>query len=203
MALSRKFLTAMGIETDKVDEIITAHRETVDALKEERDSYKEDAEKLVEVQKELDKAKKQIADSEEADGKDKWKVKYDALKEEYDEYKTGVTAKETKQKKSDAYRALLKEVGVSEKRIGAVLKVTDLDAVELDENGKLKDSENLRKSIKDEWSDFIMVEEKKGANTENPPAGANGADGHVPSRAAQVAAKHYELMYGKKAEESK
>ena len=32
MALTRKFLTAMGIEDDKIDEIITAHSETVNAL---------------------------------------------------------------------------------------------------------------------------------------------------------------------------
>lgn len=33
MALTRKFLAAMGIEADKIDSIIDAHTETVDALK--------------------------------------------------------------------------------------------------------------------------------------------------------------------------
>ena len=45
MALSRKFLAAMGIEADKIDEIITAHVETVDGLKKERDDLKEKADK--------------------------------------------------------------------------------------------------------------------------------------------------------------
>ena len=58
MALTRKFLSALGIEADKVDEIINAHAETVNALKEERDNYKADAEKLPAVQKELDELKK-------------------------------------------------------------------------------------------------------------------------------------------------
>ena len=31
MALTRKFLAALGIEADKIDEIINAHSETVDA----------------------------------------------------------------------------------------------------------------------------------------------------------------------------
>ena len=44
MALTRKFLSALGIEEDKVDEIIKAHTETVDALKEQRDELKADAE---------------------------------------------------------------------------------------------------------------------------------------------------------------
>ena len=44
MALKRNFLSALGIEADKIDEIINAHAETVDALKEERDEYKKKAE---------------------------------------------------------------------------------------------------------------------------------------------------------------
>ena len=196
MALSRKFLTAMGIEDDKVDEIIKAHRETVDALKEERDRFRDDAEALPDVQKKLDAAEKKVSEYESADGKDKWKLKYDALKEEFDNYKSDVSAKETRQKKSDAYRELLKAAGVSEKRLAAVLRVTNLDELEFDEDGKIKDSDKVKESIKSEWSDFIAKEEKKGAETETPPKG-QGGEGHVPSRAAQIAAKHYEAVYGK------
>ena len=58
MSLTRKFLKAMGIEDEKVDQIIEAHSETVDALKEERDGYKADAEKLPEVQRRLEAANK-------------------------------------------------------------------------------------------------------------------------------------------------
>ena len=42
MALTRKFLSALGIEEAKIDEIISAHADTVNALKEQRDSYKAD-----------------------------------------------------------------------------------------------------------------------------------------------------------------
>ena len=45
MAFTRKFLSAMGIEADKVDEIINAHIEVVDGLKEERDNFKKNADK--------------------------------------------------------------------------------------------------------------------------------------------------------------
>ena len=38
MSLTRKFLSALGIEDDKVDEIISAHTDTVNALKEQRDA---------------------------------------------------------------------------------------------------------------------------------------------------------------------
>ena len=43
MSLTRKMLKAMGIEEEKIDQIIEAHSETVDSLKADRDTYKEDA----------------------------------------------------------------------------------------------------------------------------------------------------------------
>ena len=58
MALTRKFLSALGIEAEKIDEIIDAHTDTVNALKEERDKYKASHEALQGVQKELDDLKK-------------------------------------------------------------------------------------------------------------------------------------------------
>ena len=166
MALTRKFLAALGIEADKVDEIITAHTETVDALKSERDTYKADAGNLQEVQKELDETKAQL----EASGKNAWKVKYDALKEDFDQYKAEQAAKESKASKEAAYKALLENAGVSPKRIAAVLKVTDLDGIELDNSGNIKDADKVTASIKEEWADFIQTTSTKGANTATPPA---------------------------------
>ncbi len=166
MALTRKFLAALGIEADKVDEIITAHTETVDALKSERDTYKADAGKLQEVQKELDETKAAL----EASGKNAWKVKYDALKEDFDQYKADQVAKESKASKEAAYKALLENAGISPKRIAAVLKVTDLDGIELDDSGNIKDSDKVTETIKEEWADFIQTTSTKGANTATPPA---------------------------------
>lgn len=168
MALTRKFLTAMGIEEDKVDEIITAHSETVNALKEQRDGYKADAEKLPDVQKELDEVKA----AAEKNGKDAYKVKYEALKEDFEQYKKEQKEKEVHAKKADAYRAILQEVGISEKRINSVLKVSDVDAIELDDEGKVKEADELKKAIGEEWADFIVKTETKGANTATPPAGS-------------------------------
>ena len=165
MALTRKFLSALGIEQDKVDEIIENHTDTVDALKKERDKYRADSEKLESVQKELDELK-----AAKKDG-DSFEVKYKAIKEEFENYKQDVAKKETAGKKEAAYRALLRDVGVSEKRIDAVLKVTSLDDLTLDEKGCLEGSADLKKAIKTEWADFIVSEGRKGAETETPPSG--------------------------------
>ena len=168
MAFTRRFLSALGIEAEKIDEIINAHIEVVDGLKEERDNFKKDAEKLADVEKELTKAKEKLAKNGE--GETVSKEDYDKLKNEYDDYKADITAKTTRTEKENAFRELLKSVGVSEKRFNAIIKVSDIDGLELDKDGKIKDAEKHTESVKSEWADFIETTTTKGANTANPPA---------------------------------
>lgn len=173
MAFSRKFLSALGIESDKVDEIIEAHIGVVDGLKEERDNYKKDAEKLAEVQKELNKANEKLA--KKGEGETVTKEDYDSLKKEYDDYKADIEAKNTRTEKENAFRELLKSVGVSEKRLNAIIKVSDIDGIELDKDGKIKDADKRTETVKTEWADFIETTTTMGAKTANPPA--NGGKG--------------------------
>lgn len=168
MALSRKFLTALGIEADKIDEIINAHSETVEALKEERDSYKEKAEGFDKAQKDLEKANKTIEDLNKEDA---YKVKYEALKEDFDSYKKEVETEKTNTKKMDAYKALLKEIGISDKHINSVSKLAELDKIVLDKEGKIDGVDDLKKALSEEWSDFIVKDGKEGAGTSTPPDG--------------------------------
>lgn len=176
MALTRKMLKAMGIEDEKIDQIIEAHGETVDALKEQRDQYKAYADKLPEVQKQLDTAREQLENS----GKDPWKDKYDELKGDYDKYKADQDAKDTHRAKEAAYREILKDAGIPDKRIAGIIKVSEeaIDAIELvkDENGKdtVKDADTLVAAAKSEWEDFIPTTTEGGAPRHNPPANTNG-----------------------------
>ena len=173
MAMTRKFLKAMGIEDEKIEQIIEAHTETVNALKEERDAFKADAEKLPSVQKELNELKEATKNGGE---ETVLKSEYDKIKKEYDDYKADISAKETKSAKEHAYRELLKAAGISEKRIDAVLKVSNIDGIELDKDGKIKDADKHTETVKTEWADFIETTTTKGANTTNPPAGNGGGD---------------------------
>lgn len=168
MALSRKFLAALGIEAEKIDEIINAHSETVEGLKEERDSYKEKAEKYDKAQKDLDEANRKIEDLGKEDA---YKVKYDAIKEEFSNYKKEAEAQKVKATKTDAFKALLKEIGVSDKRIDSVVRVSNLENLKLDKDGHFEGVDDLKKSLSDEWADFIVTEGKKGASTSTPPEG--------------------------------
>ena len=164
MALTRKFLSALGIEEAKIDEIISAHVDTVNVLKEQRDGYKADADKLPAVQKALEDLKASQS------GEDPYKEKYEKKAKEFDDYKKGVEAKELKRSKSAAYKQVLKELKAS--HVDSILKASqsELEKIELDENGKIKDVDKLKESIKKEWADFIEVEGQQGAKTATPPA---------------------------------
>ena len=192
MALSRKFLSALGVEAEKIDEIITAHTESLSAIKEERDGYKAQAEKLADVEKALADATKELETFKTGD----WEKKYNEIKSQYESYKSDTEKKAVQLAKENAYKQLLLDAGVSDKRIATVLKVSDMGTVELDEEGKIKDADKLTESVKKEWADFIVKKQEEGANTPNPPAndGNNGND--QPSHAAQLAAKYRNEHYG-------
>ena len=168
-------LKAMGIEEEKIEQIIEAHAETVDVLKEERDTFKADAEKLADVEKKLTKAEEKLAKNGE--GETVPKEDFDKLQKEYDDYKADITARETTAAKKEAYSALLKNAGVSEKRIPSILKLVDLETISLDKDGNVKDADKHTETIKSEWSDFIENTFFKGANTANPPANSGTGTG--------------------------
>ena len=169
MALKRSFLTAMGIEADKVDEIINAHMETVEGLKAERDSLKEKADKYDAEKKKAEDLAQKVKDLE---GKDDYKEKYDALKGEFDSYKSNIENEKTTASKTKAYKDMLKEVGISEKRIDSIIKVSDLSGIKIAEDGTIEGVEDLKKKAADEWADFIEKSATKGADVKKPPVNA-------------------------------
>ncbi|NCE63729.1 hypothetical protein D1159_03830 [Pseudoflavonifractor sp. 524-17] len=99
---------------------------------------------------------------------------YKDLKKEFEDFKAEQAKKDTRTAKETAYRAILKEAGVSEKRIEAVLRVSDVDGVELDDKGQIKGADKLSESIKTEWADFIPTTHTEGAPTATPPANTGG-----------------------------
>ena len=54
--------------------------------------------------------------------------------------------------------------------LASIMKVTDLKDFELDEEGKPKEADKYKASIKEEWADFIQSTHKEGAGTSTPPA---------------------------------
>lgn len=167
MAFTRKFLSALGIEADKIDEIISSHTEVTDGLKNERDKYKADAEKVDEITKERDKYK---SEAEKNGGNSE---KYDKLKKEFDDYKAEIKEKETRTAKEKAYRDMLADV-LDDKGITKAVKYAEWDKIELDDDGKLKDASEHIKSVQEEWSDYKLTKSREGSNTP-PPAKSGGS----------------------------
>ena len=201
MALTRKMLQAMDIPAEKIDEIISAHTETVSAIKEERDSYKADTAKVAGLEKQITSLENQIAEKDkeiETFKSGDWENKYKTVNGEYTKYKADVEAKAVKTAKENAYKQLLLDAGISDKRIASVLKVSDVDGVELDKDGKIKDAAERTENIKKEWADFIVTKREEGAKPATPPA--NSGEGKTPSKAAEMAAKYYAEHYGTKEE---
>lgn len=195
MGLSRKMLAAMDIPAEKIDEIISAHTETVSAIKEERDALKADAAKVPDLEKQIESVSKELETYKSGD----WENKYNTVNGEYTKYKADVEAKAVKSAKEAAYKQLLLDAGISDKRIASVLKVSDIDGVELDKDGKIKDADKITENVKTEWADFIITKREEGAKPATPPAN-NGEGGKQPSRAAQMAAQYYAEHYGTKEE---
>lgn len=166
MALKRTFLKGLGLNDEQIEAVIEAHAETVDGLKADVNKYKGDAERLPTVQKELDDLK--------AAGDGGYKEKYEKEHAAFEDFKKTQKGKETKEAKEKAYRDLLKEAGVSEKRIDSVMKVFVHDDINLDESGKIKDADKVVENVKKEWADFIVETNTTGATTNNPPANGGG-----------------------------
>lgn len=185
MALTRKFLAALGIEESKVESIIDAHTETVDGLKKERDTYKAEAEKLPEVQRKLEEAKAAAKDSGE----------YDKLKKEFDDYKADIARKETLAAKKAVLKEIAKDAGLSEAGIAKALKYHDFEKLELDDKGAAKDKATILKALKEEWPEYIQTQQKRGADTPKPPAENGGGSGGY-SDVRSMTAKWHQAKYG-------
>lgn len=162
MALTRKLLATMGLDTDKIDQIIEAHTETVDGLKEQ-------AEQLREQVKTIPDLEKKIKELEESQPTTDWESKFNDLQKDFNSYKEKVDSENVKREKEQLYRSLLKEIGIDDKRLDAILKVTDLESVNV-ENGAIADYETVKTKVADEWSDFIATKTTQGANVEEPPS---------------------------------
>lgn len=167
MALTRKFLKALGIEEEKIDQIIEAHTDVVDALKADADKYKADAGKLDGVQKELDDLKASSV------GDNDYKAKYEKEHADFENYKSEAAKKETRAATESLFRAELSALGITGTRADKIVRVTDMDSVKV-KDGALEDAKAVQESIRADWSDFIPSTQVKGQHVHTPPANNGG-----------------------------
>ena len=184
--------------TDEIEnQLIALHLGVVDvkndeitALKAERDKYKADADKLPGVQKELDSLK----------GGEDWKAKYEAEHKEHEDYKKQVARSEELAKIKAAYRKLLTDEHISEKRLDAVIRLTDFSAMKLDKDGNLENADALRQTISNEWGEYKVQTQERKQTVANPPKKSTGSG---MSRAKELAQKYAQERYGVKTDTGK
>ena len=163
MAFTRNFIRDKAKESG-----VEIPKELEDALVAEhisaRDAYAED-----QVKKAGDAANTnapKVEDTEE----------YKTLKKKFEDYKADVEAKAAGAAKETAYRALLAEVGVDPKRIDTVIRAEKAGFADLKigADGKFEGADELTKTIKANWGDFIPVTTTTGVPTAKPPANTGG-----------------------------
>jgi hypothetical protein len=160
-------LKAMGIEDEKIDQIIEAHTETVDAIKEQREAYRADAEKLPGVQRELDALKNNSGND--------YKAKYEKEKKDFQDYKNGIAEKESAAAKEKAARAYFESKGIPADSMGLVIRgaKAEISGLELD-GEKIKDSTALDTLLSGDYKGLIGKTTTKGTDTKTPPNTSGG-----------------------------
>lgn len=164
MAIKRKDIRDIFGElevTDKqIGDVMNLIHGEIDAIKDERD----------ELQEKVDALEKNGG----SDAK-KWEDKYKAEHSDFEAYKSEQSQKEAKSAKINALKKLIEaDESISEKGRSLIVSKTDVDGIELDDKGDIKDSKKLMDSIKEEWAVFVTETEESGA-------GLKGKDGAVTS----------------------
>lgn len=142
---------------DKVNQLQTLHHEIVNGLMDEKDEAIQRAEKA-----------EKAAESAKAEE--------EAAEKSLTDYKAQQTQKDTHAAKEAKFRELLKSAGVLDKYADRVVRLSgeDIDKLELDEKGEVKDAKKHADSLKADWSDFVGTTTTTGAKVDNPPTSYAG-----------------------------
>ena len=138
---------------DKAKAILDALHEETDALRDELDTEKN---ARVAAEKERDAANSGKQTAEQA----------------LTDYKTQQTKMDAHAAKEAKFREQLKAAGVLEKYFDRIVRLSgeDIDKMELDSKGNVKNADKLAESLKTDWSDYVGSTTTKGAQVDNPPA---------------------------------
>ena len=136
---------------DKAKAILDALHEETDAIRDELDTEKN---ARVAAEKERDAANSGKQTAEQA----------------LTDYKAQQTKKDTHAAKEAKFRELLKSAGVLDKYADRVVRLSgeDIDKLELDEKGNVKDAKKHTDNLKADWGDFVATTTTTGAKVDTP-----------------------------------
>ena len=164
--LTRKFLRALGVEEDKIDEIVTAHQDTLEEIKAERDSLKDNASKLAEAQAEVTRLSGELEKAKK-NGGDAAKIQAD-----FDAYKQQIADEKAAAQTDADVLALLKEAGIQRESFQQLAsKSFDRSKIKRGEDGSISNRQELLDGIKIDFADCIATQQQQGTPPNNPPTG--------------------------------
>lgn len=157
MALERKTLRA--ILEDETTDTSGKLKKILDVLHEETDT----------LQNQLDEKNAALAKAEK--DRDAANGGKQAAEQALTDYKAQQTKKDTHAAKEAKFRELLKTAGVLDKYADRVVRLSgeDIDKLELDDKGEVKDAKKHADSLKADWSDFVGTTTTTGAKVDTPP----------------------------------
>lgn len=157
MALERK--TLREILEDETTDTSGKLKKILDVLHKETDT----------LQNQLDEKDAALAKAEK--DRDAANGGKQAAEKALTDYKAQQTQKDTHAAKEAKFRELLKAAGVLDKYADRVVRLSgeDIDKLELDEKGEVKDAKKHADSLKADWSDFVGTTTTTGAKVDNPP----------------------------------
>ena len=139
MSLTRAFLKSLGLDEDKVTSIIEAHTETVNGLKNEKATLEQ---KLADAQKDSDTLKTVQQELDDLKKED-YKTKYESEKTAHEGLKSSIQKEKDKTAKETAVKAFYESKNIKGGNLAIAMRGTNLDTLELDDKGQLKDTSAL------------------------------------------------------------
>lgn len=189
MGFTRKFLKALGIEDEKIDQIIEAHTEVTDALKAKVTEAENKAKDYDDVVRERDDLKSKANDG--------FKEKYEKEHAEFEKFKSDLQEKESRAAKEKAVKAYFESKDIKGTNLDIAMRgsVAEINAIEMD-GDKIKDTKALDDLVSGTFAGLVVKTAKKGTDSPNPPAN-NGGESKPQSRAAILARQYHEAQFGK------
>ena len=170
MALTRKFLEALGLNENQVQAVVEEHAATTAAIKADWETKyntaKAAADKLPGVQQELDDLKK-----------DDYKTKFETERTAFGQYKTQVEGEKARAAKAEAVKAYYTSKRITGGNLAIAMRGTDLESIVLDESGKIKDSKVLDDLVSGDFK--TLVDTGKRVVDSGGKLEENGGNGHI------------------------
>lgn len=181
MAFTRNFLKTMSLTDEQVQAIMEEHTSVTEALKAQRDKFEADAKNYKVEADKVPGLEKQISDAKSGDD---FEAKYKKEHQDFEDYKKQIAAQEQTAKVKAAYRKLLLDEKINEKRVDSVLKLTDFSEMKLDKDGNLENLDALKENIGKEWGEFKITQRERKQTVATPPE--NGNQGGTEGRAREL-----------------